>query len=199
MLRFVLAFAVPFVTTAAYFQWLNAPFAALDRTDWIRIALTLIVVPLATAAAISGFLHLRHPRRWLTSRAAGANIALLFGGAAGCAALVLTAVVAFYANQPLRQQFADPATDATWSASTEPNPAFLYPGGPTPYWWPGWSDQKRLPDALIIALCTFLCTLPAVWIMPLRRPGRCAKCNYDVRYSLHTDRCPECGTAVMQA
>ena len=109
----------------------------------------------------------------------------------------------FYGNQPgSRTDQPEWIWNADSTALVPPDKpqytGYLYPVSPTPWWWEGWSDAKRVPDALVIALCAFLCTFAAVWIMPLRRPGRCARCNYDVRYSLHTDRCPECGAPVVQ-
>ena len=69
------------------------------------------------------------------------------------------------------------------------------PGSNEFEWAPG-QDMRRVHDALVVAPICFATAWVAVWLLPAFRAGVCVTCGYDVRYSLDSGRCPECGRAI---
>lgn len=58
-----------------------------------------------------------------------------------------------------------------------------------------WLDD-RLPDGAIMFLSAFAATAALLYFSPRFVPGHCRQCDYDLRASLQSGRCPECGNAI---
>lgn len=51
----------------------------------------------------------------------------------------------------------------------------------------------KVYESALIAATLFATTYLIIHLTPTRHPGRCESCNYDLRASLDSPRCPECG------
>lgn len=52
----------------------------------------------------------------------------------------------------------------------------------------------KVHESALIAATLFATSYFIIRLTPARQPGRCESCNYDLRGSLNSARCPECGT-----
>lgn len=176
MLRFLPAFILPFLLAFASVFWTHGRFGVLRPGDWLALVLLLLVTPVPAAILALALTHGRLPRRWLLPGAPGRKRAFILGLLAGLLAL-LVASVALHAN-------------------------YLYvesePWAPRS-WIERYYDRPHLPEVAVLAVATFLAALLTLWPMPRPRPGRCRQCGYDIRYSLASARCPECGAPLLSA
>lgn len=51
-------------------------------------------------------------------------------------------------------------------------------------------------DTVLLALASILATGFVMCFCTTRKPGHCIHCGYDLRCSLNTGRCPECGLSL---
>jgi hypothetical protein len=170
MHRFLIGYSLPFAACVAVAGWTHGRLGAVSTGDWAVLALTLLIVPVLSGLGAVSFVQIRRPRRWLMRGAPGAIRAALLGMAAAVTAIPLIAAVLYVVNRQL-------------------------PGTPEFEWDPT-RDVGRVPDTLVVAPICLATAGIAAWLLPTRRAGTCAKCGYDVRYSLDSGRCPECGRAI---
>lgn len=170
-MRFLLPFLASFLATLATVIWTHGRYNALRPADWAAATITLLLVPLVSAWLALILVQLRKPRRWLQRGAAGRKRAAAIAFLAGSLSIASTGVCLYYANRP-------------------------WPGSEESQFNPG-LDTRRIPDALVIGLNAFAFATLAIWLMPTRRPGLCAACGYDIRFSLDANRCPECGRPLL--
>jgi hypothetical protein len=53
--------------------------------------------------------------------------------------------------------------------------------------------SDRAPDWVLLPASTLLPTIFVMWLCKKVVPGNCVECGFDLRASLDTGRCPECG------
>jgi len=170
MHRFLLGFGLPFAACLAWAGWTHGRFGAGYPADWIALGLTLLVFPILSALAAVSLVQIRRPRRWLLADAPGGVKAGVIGALAGAAAIPAIGVALYFVNRPL------------W--------------GVIDYEWTWDNDMRRVHDSMVVAPICFTTAWLAAWLMPMRRAGTCVACGYDVRYSLDSGRCPECGRTI---
>lgn len=170
MHRFLIGFAIPFAACLGWAIWTHGRFGAAYPAEWAALALTLLVVPILAGLAAVGLVHYRRPRRWLLRGATGRWRAGLLGLLAGLVVIPAIGVAIYYVNRPP-------------------------PGSREAQWAPD-LDMERVNDAVVVAPVCFVFALLGAWLLPQRRAGSCVGCDYDVRYSLDSGRCPECGRAI---
>lgn len=174
MLRFVPAFILPFLLAFASVLWTHGRFGVLRSSDWLALILLLLATPMLSAILAVALVHGRRPRRWLQPGLPGRKRAFALGLSAGLLALLL-ASVALFANDLYVES-------EPWAQQS---------------WLERYYDRPRAPEVAILAIATFLAALLTLWLMPRPRPGRCRQCGYDIRYSLASARCPECGAPLL--
>jgi hypothetical protein len=170
MHRFLIGYSLPFAACLGLAGWTHARFGVAYPADWVALGLTLLAAPILASLAAVSLVHIRRPRRWLMRGTPGRIRAGVFGLLAGTAAIPLIGIALYFANRPM-------------------------PGTPDFEWSPG-QDMRRVHDAVIVAPLCFATAWIGASLMPRRRAGSCAACGYDVRYSLDSGRCPECGRAI---
>ncbi len=57
-------------------------------------------------------------------------------------------------------------------------------------------SSETVPDAALLAAASLLGTMLVMLLAARRRPGHCIRCDYDLRSSLGSGRCPECGLSL---
>ncbi len=56
--------------------------------------------------------------------------------------------------------------------------------------------DEQVPDAALLAAASLVSTMLVMLLTAKRRPGLCIRCGYDLRSSLNSGRCPECGLSL---
>lgn len=88
---------------------------------------------------------------------------------------------------------------------TQIEPGFWFEWNPTEEWqqystWPYRFPLSSTCWVTVVPLWIVLVTLtvPTLWLWRIDRrravPGHCLECGYDLRGSIGSERCPECGT-----
>lgn len=162
---------MPFLGILCGIIWTHGRFNALRPADWAAAVITLLAVPLLSASIAVALVQIRSPRRWLVRHGPGRKRVIFLSLLAGSLAILSTGISLYYANRPW------PGTDI---ANFDPD-----------------TDMRRIPDAAVVAANALAFAALATWLMPRRQPGLCAGCGYDVRFSLESSRCPECGRSLM--
>ena len=208
MIIYLFSISLPVLAVLGGVVLTHGRYEALRTSEWIAIVATLIVVPMLASILAVRLIQIRTPRRWLHPGWRRKRKLLIVGFIAGVGSVALTALGVSIVNRDEWYELSGPGAFAPsdvlfWSASD-----YLIPGDNRTEWWDyGWYEARdRIfmrspigPGSMITGVSTFLSTLIFTGLMPRRRAGLCARCGYDIRYSLDSGRCPECGTAISPA
>lgn len=213
MITYLAAIVLPFLAVVGGIAWTHGRFEALRTSEWIALVITLIVVPMLASILAVRLIQIRAPRRWLQPGWRRKRKLLVVGFIAGVGSVGLTALGVSIVNRDEWYELSRPGAFALsdafyWLGSERRNPRSANDAA----WSETFADGFFLnmnelpimrspigPESMITGVSTFLSTLLATGLMPRRRAGLCARCGYDIRYSLDSGRCPECGTAISPA
>lgn len=194
MRYFLTALLLPFLVQLGSMIWSHGiRDHVLRPAEYAALVILLVLAPLTCAWFSAALVQLRRPRRMLLRHAPQRIRATLCGLIAGCGSWALVALGTHYLadrisgvlRKGLSGRLFGRDTSAAEPSSIE-RIASLSGGVPT--------DQ--IADLLLVCAAVTIFTPSIVWLMPVRRPGLCLKCRYDIRASLAYERCPECGTPI---